>query len=815
MNLYFNGKLDNTISATEENIVKIVKALKDFCDNQDTILNEKQTYLQLYLDRIVKNKYEPFQLEDVEKEVKNKSTKKSTGKVTWVRKRGLLSIDSNARYSLTEISNLLFTNEIDYKEYCILFLSKIIMYKGDRPTNCTPIKYALDILSDLSGTTHTTNSNITQLILQSTSKLLKGEKLSYINNEESQFNRLIKGAGLYDGKKNFLTQDGMAFLQSLRGKYTQRLPQQPIKTTLEEFYDNMGTIGSEFYQLIDLNNLEIAKELYPNLINKLLMGKTIIAQKSKLTDFVLSVFKELNTCDSLKAFEKFAEIYTSNRAGKTVTKIKLVSKSFGEKLVGLFLVSTPSDVQKRNKDHIRWYNDKFSIKGQDAYLSNQWNGVGDYDLTYTALRKYVNECYGSMYEIDITKDNSNTEYTLYKIGGIDGQIKEKNVDEDAHAGKRTCAQIPFDIASALAAINKSGLIYSENLIKRYVYSLQTKPFVILSGLAGSGKTQLALAFAKTMVEDEDKQLCMVSVGADWTNREPLLGYPNALVENSYVHPENGVLDLLIECNKEENKDKPFFLILDEMNLSYVERYFADFLSAMESHKAIPLWQGCKEESLPINQDGNKITDDTPTSVALPKNLFIIGTINVDETTYMFSPKVLDRANVIEFKISEQDMNGFLDTAPSVNIESVNGMCVNMSKDFVEIASSSKVICTEANEELKKFFAQLKSVNAEFGYRTATEIGRFLTLAKDELGIEEAIDAAIVQKLLPKLHGSRKKMLDVLKALYALCVKDSSLSNIEKAGSIEESDYKYPVSADKIARMYRIAIDNGYTSFAEA
>ena len=81
---------------------------------------------------------------------------------------------------------------------------------------------------------------------------------------------------------------------------------------------------------------------------------------------------------------------------------------------------------------------------------------------------------------------------------------------------------------------------------------------------------------------------MVSVGADWTSREPLLGYPNALQHDSYVKPENGVLDLLIEANKIENANKPFFLILDEMNMSYVERYFADFLSAMESHENISL-----------------------------------------------------------------------------------------------------------------------------------------------------------------------------------------------------------------------------------
>ena len=133
-------------------------------------------------------------------------------------------------------------------------------------------------------------------------------------------------------------------------------------------------------------------------------------------------------------------------------------------------------------------------------------------------------------------------------------------------------------------IQSTGLIYSDAIIKRLAYSLMAKPFVILSGLAGSGKTQLALAFAKCLSENIDEQVCSVSIGADWTNREPLLGYPNALRSGEYVMPESGVLQLLIRAS--EDPSRPYFLILDEMNLSVVERYFADFLSVMESGENI-------------------------------------------------------------------------------------------------------------------------------------------------------------------------------------------------------------------------------------
>jgi hypothetical protein len=261
-------------------------------------------------------------------------------------------------------------------------------------------------------------------------------------------------------------------------------------------------------------------------------------------------------------------------------------------------------------------------------------------------------------------------------------------------------QIPFNLPSLIDSISKTGLLYEENLINRYVCSLMTKPFVILSGLAGSGKTQLALAFARAMSENVEQQLCVVPVGADWTNREPLLGYPNALKQGEYMLPESGALQIMMRALR--NPQKPYFLVLDEMNLSYVERYFADFLSALESHQEIPLWEKTDE-----------CDSEVPAKISLPKNLFIIGTINVDETTYMFSPKVLDRANVIEFKISDDEMEQFLKLNMNVDVQAADGLCANMGQDFVEMSTKKQ---TESNEfaqnTLIGFFKVLKKVKSE-------------------------------------------------------------------------------------------------------
>jgi 5-methylcytosine-specific restriction endonuclease McrBC GTP-binding regulatory subunit McrB len=291
----------------------------------------------------------------------------------------------------------------------------------------------------------------------------------------------------------------------------------------------------------------------------------------------------------------------------------------------------------------------------------------------------------------------------------------------------------------------------------------------------------------------------------------------------YVTPESGVLNLMLRAKKNFENDseitKPYFLILDEMNLSHVERYFADFLSTMESGDSIPLH----------NIDGER--NEIPQSLKLPKNLFIIGTVNIDETTYMFSPKVLDRANTLEFRLTKEDLQKYISNNIKMDLDLLSSQGSNMSSGFVNLALRETDKNLKENEtDLILFFIELKKSGAEFGYRTAREIGRLMKmlelLGESELSL---LDIAIMQKLLPKLHGSRSKLTNSLTTLAKFCVKDAikdfegkddefrkqyfipleSLSE-EKAKSI-----KYRISFEKISRMYKNAIENGFTSYAEA
>lgn len=291
-----------------------------------------------------------------------------------------------------------------------------------------------------------------------------------------------------------------------------------------------------------------------------------------------------------------------------------------------------------------------------------------------------------------------------------------------------------------------------------------------------------------------------------------MGYPNGLDTDEYILPDSGALRLIIEASKEENQRKPYFLILDEMNLSHVERYFADFLSVMESDEEIMLYSGKQRKS----SDGIEVPD----KISWPQNLFVIGTVNIDETTYMFSPKVLDRANTIEFRIDDNHIKNFLEQPSKIDLSVLDGKGASMAQHFLALAKDNQIEQDKIyTETFVKFFNELKKIGAEFGYRTAIEmllLIKKLNTVGGEFTKEQCIDIALMQKLLPKLHGSRSKISKVLDALISLCLKEGGVSfTIAKSDEIKPEEILYPITFEKLVRMYRNALDNGFTSYAEA
>ena len=154
---------------------------------------------------------------------------------------------------------------------------------------------------------------------------------------------------------------------------------------------------------------------------------------------------------------------------------------------------------------------------------------------------------------------------------------------------------------------------------------------------------------------------------------------------------------------------------------------------------------------------------------------------------------------------------------NIDLEQAYSACADMAVDFVNKAKSQVEKDEKNKDVLLSFFKELKKVNAEFGYRTVNEISRYLHFADGDLEYNSAIDTAILQKLLPKLHGSRKKLVPTLTALWDICLNNGNATkiNTETEKLNFQDGFKYPESAEKIKRMYDAVIDNGFTSFAEA
>jgi len=287
-----------------------------------------------------------------------------------------------------------------------------------------------------------------------------------------------------------------------------------------------------------------------------------------------------------------------------------------------------------------------------------------------------------------------------------------------------------------------------------------KRFVILSGLSGTGKTALLSHYARLYCQglpSPSLHVAVVPVSPDWRDPTGLLGYFNALHEDPTFQIEPA-LRLLMRAA--DNPAMPYFLILDEMNLARVEQYFAPLLSAMETGADLVL-HGQRE---PVN--------DVPPTIRWPTNLFIGGTVNMDETTHPFSDKVLDRAFTLEFW--DADLARFFQTRKEPRQE-----------DF--------------EQALQRIYDALKPIRRHFGYRTAQEVLAFVSAAGPEASAEEKsvlLDQGVFSKILPRLRGEEHPELrKTFEALKSVC-KERGLT----------------FSGEKLARMESVLQYAGTTGF---
>ena len=269
-----------------------------------------------------------------------------------------------------------------------------------------------------------------------------------------------------------------------------------------------------------------------------------------------------------------------------------------------------------------------------------------------------------------------------------------------------------DDADFFSYLEHKGIFIRTDVVENFLISVKAKPFVILSGSTGNGKTALAKAYGEFMKGRFDGGYKLVAVGSNWTESWFILGYVNPLL-NRFVRTPS--YDIIETANKDP--DHPYILVLDEMNLSRVEYYFSDLLSAMESGEPL------------VMDDGS----EQPVQLRFTDNLVVIGTVNMDETTNAFSPKVLDRANVIAFP--NADVYRYLSAhagsgpSPEKNVRRLQNPYEDMDVRNMTATEIIGQLPKESQEPLMKTLTSLQDALEEtgfpMGYRTINEILRFL------------------------------------------------------------------------------------------
>lgn len=367
----------------------------------------------------------------------------------------------------------------------------------------------------------------------------------------------------------------------------------------------------------------------------------------------------------------------------------------------------------------------------------------------------------------------------------------------------------------------------------YITAIKSKPFLLLAGISGTGKSRIVRELARACWEEgtdeykaqKPKNFQMVQVKPNWHDSSDLIGYVSRVSGKAeYVAGEF----LKFIAKAWEDTETPYFLCLDEMNLAPVEQYFAEYLSVIESRKSHedgtvttdPILEKADEEwyfnmtaSLTSDEDIRKQFNEE--GISIPQNLIVVGTVNMDETTFSFSRKVLDRAMTIE--MNEVDLHGGLTKRHESIGKLGNAEFVGSAVEGVDVYNDYTDVCDIALGYLQKVNDVLEGTPFKVAYRTRNEFLLYvvnnLPYCKDENGndleqgyvIARALDEITSMKVLSRIEGDDTKVSDELLDNLSKAIEDGL-----KTVSGEENTVK-SISLAKLKEM-KAKLVSGYTSF---
>lgn len=380
----------------------------------------------------------------------------------------------------------------------------------------------------------------------------------------------------------------------------------------------------------------------------------------------------------------------------------------------------------------------------------------------------------------------------------------------------------------------------------YITAIKSKPFLLLAGISGTGKSRIVRELARACWEEDSEEYKaqkprnfeMVQVKPNWHDSSELIGYVSRIDGVHYV--VGPFLRFMVKAM--QDPETPYFLCLDEMNLAPVEQYFAEYLSVVESRKlqedgtitTDPIvdysnteeYKSLIDQLFPDDDDLREeyLTEDGGKKLSIPNNLIVIGTVNMDETTFSFSRKVLDRAMTIE--MNEVDLSGGLDNKYEHIGKLGAAELIGNAVESVDIYSSYKGVCDTAIAYLQKINDILDGTPFKIAYRTRNEVLLYVVnnlpynkiegddenIYLEEFVIARALDEITNMKILSRIEGDETKVSKAFLEELGKVIKEELEDISDCSFDIEETDDAYKsVSLAKLNEMKK-RLDSGYTSF---
>jgi DNA polymerase III delta prime subunit len=408
---------------------------------------------------------------------------------------------------------------------------------------------------------------------------------------------------------------------------------------------------------------------------------------------------------------------------------------------------------------------KLTLEDEDWFTNLlQFNGTRITFVPVDIFMKYANQAneftVSNVPQPDAIVQQDINEKTMPKSQTVANAVTQPNPEQNQQ-------QVKF-LDRFVTETEKNGLHYDIKDLVNFHAAMESKGMVILSGLSGTGKTQLVNAYARTLgigiseTNPAGSQLCFIPVRPFWADDSDLLGYAD-MVNNVYRPGDSGLVDTLIQASKKANADRLYIVVFDEMNLARVEHYFSQFLSVLEmpsDKRVVQLYNP---------QLANRLynSETYPSRVAIHDNVLFVGTVNTDESTFQFSDKVLDRSNVIALHIRpfNVDYESIVDSDAENNrvseneISKLNYFNLVNREDQVPLNTREKTLLWDLHLALNQV-----DQNFGIGWRVVSHIDSFvrhLPTYPDGVTRAEAMDLQLVQRVLTKVRGSEGQLRTLL------------------------------------------------------